>query len=203
MLSVDAVVDAGTRVATSAGLDRVGMRAVAGELGVTPMALYRHVGDADSLHIAVVERLLADLPEVAPGEPWDQRCREWAHAARAVLAPTPGLARHVLLNWIRLPRVLVVIEGLVATLERDGPSDVDAVAGANAVFTHVLMRSQAEEAVRADGVRRDLATLRSMRAQLPLLWAHRDEYRRARLDEHFTYGLDALLNGLAGSRRKR
>jgi AcrR family transcriptional regulator len=200
-LSGESVVAAGAELAGRAGLDAVSVRAVAGVLHVTPMALYRHVDDARSLYAAVVERLLADLPLVGDVGPWDERCRAWAHAARSVLAPVPGLARHVLTSWIHLPRVLAALEGLVVTLEHDGPAGVDAVAGANAVLVHVLMRAQAEEAVRAGGLRRDLATLRSLRSELPALWAHREEYRRARLDEHFAYGLDALLHGLASTRR--
>jgi AcrR family transcriptional regulator len=200
-LSEDAVVAAGAALAHREGLDAVSVRAVAGELAVTPMALYRHIADADALHAAVVERLLADLPVVGVGGGWDERCRTWAHGARAVLAPVHGLARHVLMTWIHLPRVLVALEGLVALLERDGPPGVDAVAGANAVLVHVLMRAQAEEAVRTGGIQRDLSTLRSLRAELPSLWAHREEYRRARLDEHFAYGLDALLLGMATARR--
>lgn len=201
VLSGDVVVQAGAELAAEAGLGKVGVRAVAGRLDVTPMALYRHIGDASSLHAAVVERLLADLPDVPRHGAWDQRCREWAHSAREVLSRAAGLAGHVLLNWVRLPRVLIALDGLVTLLEDDGPPGVDAVAAANALLMQALMRAQAEEAVRDSGLRRDLATMRSLRAQVPALWEHRDEYRLARLDEHFGYGLDALVAGLASSQR--
>jgi AcrR family transcriptional regulator len=201
VLSGDVVVQAGAELAAKAGLGKVGVRAVAGGLGVTPMALYRHIGDGSSLQAAVVEHLLADLPEIPRRGAWDQRCREWAHSAREVLSRAPGLASHVLLNWIRLPRVLIVLDGLVTTLQDDGPAGVDAVAAANALLMQVLMRAQAEEAVRDSGLRRDLSTLRSLRARVPALWERRDEYRLARLDAHFDYGLDALLAGLASSQR--
>jgi len=115
---------------------------------------------------------------------------------------TQGLASHVLLEWIHLPRVLIIVDRLASMLEREGPAGVDPVAGANAVLVHVLMRAQSEEAVRMGGVDRNLSTLRSLRAEVPFLWAHREEYRRARLDEHFTYGLDALLAGLGSARRE-
>lgn len=203
MLSAGAVADAAVAVAARDGLAAVGMRAVAKDLGVTPMALYRYVGAAADLQTVVIDQLLAGLPEVGGEGTWDQRCIAWAHTARRVFGEAPGLARHVLLGWIHLPRVLAAVDSLVATLDRDGPPGCDAVAGANAILMHVLMRAQAEESVRVDGVQRDLSTLRSHRARLPHLWAHRDEYRRARLDEHFTYGLDALLAGIASARRER
>ncbi len=196
-----AVVDVGAGLATRDGLDAVGMRAVAKELEVTPMALYRHVGDVVALRTSVVDRLLADLPSVPTEGTCDHRCRTWAQAARLVLGPVSGLAHHVLLEWIHLPRVLVALDGLVAALEQDGPPGCDPVAGANAILMHVLMRAQAEQAVRAGGLRRDLSTLRERRRQVPRLWAHRDEYLSARLDEHFAYGLEALLAGLAFARR--
>lgn len=200
-LSGSVVVAAGVRRAVETGIDGIGMRGVAAELGVTPMALYRHVGDSESLRSAVIDRVLADMPEVRDEGTWDQRCRSWAHLAREAIVRVPGLAHHVLLHWITLPTVLAAVDGLVRTLEQEGPDGVDAVGGANALLTHVLMRAQAEEAVRTQGLERDLTTLRSRRKEVPHLWSHRDEYRYARFDEHFAYGLDALLTGIATTRR--
>jgi AcrR family transcriptional regulator len=193
-LTAGSVVAAGARVAERVGVEAVGVRAVAGELGVTPMALYRHVGNSAALHAAVVATLVDDLPTASASDDWRADARGWAHAARAVLARAPGLAHYVLLHWLELPAVLRSVDSLGASLE---PHATDAVAAANAVFTYVLMRAQAEEQVRAEGVRRDLGTLRSHRAALPFLWRHRSRYAVARLDEHFTYGLDVILRGLA------
>jgi AcrR family transcriptional regulator len=187
-LSQEVVLDAAAAVASSSGLDALSVRSVASALDVTPMALYRHVGDAAALEAATVERLLASLSVVEDGD-----CRAWAHGARRVLAATPGLARHVLLRWTGIPRCLVVVDRLVAAM----PPGADPVAAANVVFTYVLVRAQAEEELRrAGGVSRDLAVLRSMRAEVPLLWANRRRYQRARLDEHFAYGLEAILRGI-------
>lgn len=201
-LGESVVVAAAVRRATRSGVDTVGMRSVAADLGVTPMALYRHVGDAQALRCAVIDEILRDLPVVTGDGAWDQRCRAWAHEARDVIARVPGLAHHVLLHWIDLPAVLASLESLVGTMERDAPIGVDAVAGANALLTYVLMRAQAEERVRGQGQERDLSTLRSRREELPHLWKHRQEYQRARLDEHFAYGLDALLAGIATTQRR-
>jgi AcrR family transcriptional regulator len=195
------VIDAGATVARASGITAVGVRAVAAELGVTPMALYRHVADAADLHAAVVDLALAGLPDVPDAGPWDDRCRWWAHETRAVFVAFPGLAHHVLLDWTRLPPLLRSVERLSTMLADEGPAGTDVVAGANAVFTYVLARSEAEEAVREGGLERELAVLAAMADEVPFLWANRRELAVARVDEHFAFGLDALLAGIPAARR--
>ena len=197
-LDRNAIVTGALALARREGLGAVGVRAVAAELGVTPMALYRYVDDATALEAATVAALLADLPAVPDGR-WEERCRTWAHGTRNALSQAEGLPAHVLRHWVHLPPVLRALEDLVAMLEADGPVGIDVVAAANALLMHALMRAQADQEVRSAGVRRDLTTMRSMREQLPALWAHREEYRIARLDAHFVYGLDALLAGIGAS----
>lgn len=62
----DAILAASLEIADSVGLERLTMQGVAEQLGVTPMALYRHVADKADLLDGVVERL---LDEVEPPEP--------------------------------------------------------------------------------------------------------------------------------------
>jgi AcrR family transcriptional regulator len=202
ILDRSVVVEAGTRLVRREGVEMLGLRRVAAELGVTPMALYRHVDNADTLQVAVVEQLLAGFPDVPTTGPWQERCHTWAHDARAALMPYPGLARHVLLHWVELPGVLRSLDHLGAALATLGPAGIDAVAASNALFTYVLMRVQAEEVVRFGGLERDLATLGDLAVDVPFLWSHRHEYAVARLDEHFEYGLDALLSGIVTAHRR-
>jgi AcrR family transcriptional regulator len=196
-LTANEVVSAGTTLASRAGVQAIGVRAVAAELGVTPMALYRHVGDADALHAAVVAALLEDLPVARLRVDWQHDVRAWARAARRVFVSAPGLAHHVLLNWLDLPAALRAVDSLGTLFAEHGPPRVDAVAASNAVFTFVLMRSAAEEAVRGAGVHRSLVEMRRHRRDVPFLWEHRAEYAEARLDRHFEYGLAAILRGVA------
>jgi hypothetical protein len=161
------------------------------------MALYRHIGSAESLHAGVVGALLTDFPVAEWHRDWRADVRAWATEARAVLAGVPGLAHLVLREWLDLEAALRAVESLVALFADHGPKGADAVAAANAVFTYVLMRAQAEEAVRIHGARRNLAELRRRRDELPRMWQHRQEYAEARIDRHFAFGLDAILRGLA------
>lgn len=69
-LTRDDVLDAALALAQAEGVDAVTMRAVAARLDVTPMALYRHVGDKQGLLDGLVERLLDELPTPSPSEDW-------------------------------------------------------------------------------------------------------------------------------------
>ena len=71
-----ALVDTGERLAVEEGVAGLGVRRIARELGVTPMAVYRHFPSAEALVAAISQRArerfartLADRPGVAHGEP--------------------------------------------------------------------------------------------------------------------------------------
>src|SRR5690606_21008169 len=72
-ISRPAVLAAALAVADERGLDALTMQAVAARLGVTAMALYRHVRDKDDLLDGLVEALLTEFPPPDPGLPWRER----------------------------------------------------------------------------------------------------------------------------------
>lgn len=78
------MLDAAAAVANERGAAAVTMRAVAERLNVTPMALYRHVGDKRGLIDGLVERLMLDLPLPPPDLPWQRRLAALATGLRAV-----------------------------------------------------------------------------------------------------------------------
>lgn len=69
-------------LADERGLAAVTMGAVADRLGVTPMALYRHVGNKADLLDAIVESLLMEIAVPDGRLPWRQRLAAVARAAR-------------------------------------------------------------------------------------------------------------------------
>jgi AcrR family transcriptional regulator len=84
-----AVLDATLALADEEGLAAVSMRAVAARLGVTPMALYRHVGDKGQLLDGLVEQLLLELPLPDGTLPWRERLDALAAAMRATARKHP------------------------------------------------------------------------------------------------------------------
>ncbi len=77
-LTREAVVARALEIGTAEGLEAVSLRRLAQELGVTPMALYRHVRDKQDLINAMTEAVLEGLDTTAgfrPGMIWTERWR--------------------------------------------------------------------------------------------------------------------------------
>jgi AcrR family transcriptional regulator len=85
------VLDATLALASERGLAAVTMRAVAEQLGVTPMALYRHVGDKQGLLDALVERLLLEIPAPDPAQDWREQLHGMAQSLRDTAKRHPEL----------------------------------------------------------------------------------------------------------------
>lgn len=202
-LDLERIVAAGVALVKRESLAALTLRAVAADLGVTAMALYRHLRSGEALHDAVVASLAAELPEVPGTGPVRLRLQRWAQETRGALATAKGFSQYLMLHWFELPDVLERIEHLLAAAEEIQPEGFPAVAAVNAVFTFVLMRVQLEEALRGAGaLRRTLSGLKKTRSRLRRLEACAPEYETARTDAHFDYGLKLILDGI-GKRRKR
>ena len=89
-LNAETVIDTALGIADDSGLDAVTLRRVARRLGVTPMALYRHVDDKDALLDQMADRLYAELePDPAGTDDWWQAIADLARATRRVLLAHP------------------------------------------------------------------------------------------------------------------
>jgi AcrR family transcriptional regulator len=191
------VVEAGARVVEGSGWAAMSLRAVATELGVTPMALYRHVADSETLKAAVVEVVIGQLDPVTSSHRIDEDLADWARRFHDLLSRYPGLAGHLIASWFESPATLGQIEDMLARVEASGVDGFDAVAAVNAVFTYVLMRCETERKVRSAGaVRRKLRTSAALRP-LPRLTALAEHYTTAQFDTHFEFGLRSLIAGMA------
>jgi AcrR family transcriptional regulator len=85
------VLEASLAIADADGLDAVTMGAVARRLGVTPMALYRHVANKGDLLDGVVESLLDEIPTPAEGAPWDEQLALMARSLRTIARRHPAV----------------------------------------------------------------------------------------------------------------
>jgi AcrR family transcriptional regulator len=80
-----AILDAG-------GLDAISMRRLAAAVGLTPMALYRHVPGKGALLDALVESILTRVRDAAPGDAdWSEQARRLVRRLRQQLVRHPWL----------------------------------------------------------------------------------------------------------------
>ena len=77
-LTREVVVNRALEIGNAEGLEAVSLRRLAQELGVTPMALYRHVRDKQDLVNAMTEAVLDGIDATVgfrPGMTWNERMR--------------------------------------------------------------------------------------------------------------------------------
>ena len=156
-LDRDTIVDAAVRFIDEHGPQGLTMRALAAELGVGPMALYRYVTGREDLLEAVVARLLHDLQENLDEElsgTWQGYLQTLAHAVRRIAvdhaSAFPLVAtRHPAAPWLRPPlRSLEVVESFLTTLSGHGFTDEQTVSAYRAFSSFLLGQLLLESASR-------------------------------------------------------
>ncbi len=95
-LTRETVVEAALARADIDGLEALSLRRVAGDLGVTPMALYNYVASKEELLEAMTERAFGEFELLGPAQVddagWQDQLRCLARAFRRLLIRHPALA---------------------------------------------------------------------------------------------------------------
>lgn len=120
VISRSQILDAALAVLEERGLAGVSMRAVAGRLGVTPMALYNHVRDKRDLIDAVVERLLTEIALPDLELPWEERLTALGAELRELARRHPDAFPLLLRRPASTPAALRVREAVYAALAQAG-----------------------------------------------------------------------------------
>ena len=85
-LSRDKVLRAAIGIADDGGLETLTMRTLGKELGVGPMALYRHARNKDDIVDGIVDLVFSEIDVPDPGVDWRTAMRERAISVREVLS---------------------------------------------------------------------------------------------------------------------
>jgi TetR/AcrR family transcriptional regulator, tetracycline repressor protein len=92
-LSREAIVSCAIALADTEGLEAVTIRRLAQEQGVTPMAMYWHFSDKDSLLDGIAESLVASVKLPDPSDaPWDEQLYDILAAFVEAIRPHPAVA---------------------------------------------------------------------------------------------------------------
>ena len=190
LLDRDRIADAALRL-----VDRRGdftILDLARALKVTPAAIYHHVDGRAGIVTLIRQRMARTVDASAFGElPWDQAMRRWATSYRETFAAHPGAIQMLAAEPVADPAVHAQYEQAVAALQDAGFPRHMVLAVITAVESFVLGSALDLIAppVMVSGIDAD-ATPRLAEA------AGITPSGRARADQAFHLGLDALITGL-------
>ena len=123
-LSRDRVLRAAVALADETGIEALSMRKLAQELGVVPMALYKHVANKEELLDGIVDTVVCDIDPPPGGTDWRTAVRQRIISARAALLSHPWAAHVIESRTTPTPAVLEYLNSMIG-LFREGGLSVD------------------------------------------------------------------------------
>lgn len=204
-LSRDLIVETALTIARTEGLPKATMRAVGSRLGVTPMALYRHLSDRDELNRLVVDRIGAAFAlDCTPDADWEEKARSWARVQRAGLRDYPGVAAWLMDNGPAGANAYRILDILAAALTEAGFDDARVARGATLImswtFSRVAIEDNADLRRAAERSRRSGAFVSGLTdfdmADYPTASRIGAELFTLRMKEIFDTGIEAIITGL-------
>jgi AcrR family transcriptional regulator len=192
------------------GPDALTMRRIAGDLGVTPMAIYTHVENKATLLEALIDAVLGELDlDRLDDSGWRPWMTSFANTSRTLFLKHPKFVR-VLAEYPSVgPNALRIGERAYGVLLADGLPPDAAVQGFWTVFTYVV-GFVALESPRAEGAADDDAEAHRQRIHAYAGLDRRVYPLTVQLAPHiaamvssaqFRAGLENILNGIAAQRR--
>ena len=121
-LNRERVLRAAVALADQAGIAAVSMRRLAQELGVVPMALYKHVADKDELLDGMVDLVIEEIEPPDPRLDWKSAIRRRILAARRAVLRHPWARQAIESRTNRTPTVLRYMDSLVGAFRAGGIS---------------------------------------------------------------------------------
>jgi AcrR family transcriptional regulator len=119
-LSRDRVLRAAVALADAGGVDALSMRRLAQELGVVPMALYKHVASKDELLDGMVDLLVGEIDPPPAGTGWRTAIRRRVLSARRVWLRHPWASRVVESRTTPTPAVMAYMDSMIGLFRAGG-----------------------------------------------------------------------------------
>ena len=119
-LSRDRVLRAAIVVADDAGIESLSMRRLAQELGVVPMALYKHVANKEELLDGMVDVVVGEIDPPVRGTDWKSAVRQRILSARRALLRHPWASRVLESRTNPTPLVLGYMDSMIGMFRAGG-----------------------------------------------------------------------------------
>ena len=199
------VLAAAVALADRQGIDSLSMRKLADDLGVVPMALYKHVAHKEQLLDGMVDVVVAEIDPPVAGVGWKSAVRRRILSARRVLKRHPWAARVLESRTDPTPAVLGYMDSMIGLFLEGGFSidlahhTMHALGSRLLGFTQELFDDSATPAEIPPEVLAELARRFPNVARIALGASH-DEGSSvlSRCDDQaeFEFALDLMLDGL-------
>lgn len=132
------IVEASMKVLKNKGLEGFSMRQLAQSMGVTPMAMYRHVRDKNELMNLLGEYVLSKIRNVKIEGNWKEKCFCLHNGWRKVMLSYPEVGRLWLSRFIPSSTLNWIGDQLIIYAEEGGYSDMLLVKMVDALFIYTL-----------------------------------------------------------------
>jgi AcrR family transcriptional regulator len=119
-LSRDRVLSAAVALADESGIESLSMRRLAQDLGVVPMALYKHVANKDELLDGMVDVIVGEIHPPVHGAEWKSAVRHRILSARRALLAHPWASRVIESRATPTPMVLDYMDSLIKMFRTGG-----------------------------------------------------------------------------------
>lgn len=192
------IIDAAFGIVDESGVERLTMRKLGERLGADPMAVYHHLPNKTAVLDGIVEHMWGgvELPASSDGESWQDVIGDIFRAFRRRLLAHPRAASVVGTRPAVSPRMLALVEEILARLNaaglggRDAMELIDCLAG----YTIGKVLAETSAALGDEGtVAAALSTVTP--ATHPYLARTLSEGYVLAPDEEFERGLTALIDG--------
>jgi AcrR family transcriptional regulator len=107
-------------LADRGGVEAASMRKIAQELGVVPMALYKHVAGKDELLDGMIDVVVAEIDPPATGVDWKTAVRQRILSARQALLRHPWASRVMESRKEPTPTVLAYLDSMIGMFRAGG-----------------------------------------------------------------------------------
>ncbi|WP_367132671.1 TetR/AcrR family transcriptional regulator [Saccharothrix sp. HUAS TT1] len=193
-LTTSALATATLAVLDRDGLAALSMRAVAAELGVGTMSLYRYVADRDELEALAVEQMMSRVDLKPPRALWDKQIAVLVERVREAIARHPNAVPLTMAHRHRCPSLLRWGEAVLDVLTRAGFTGEQRVIALRALLGYLIGATEIEHRSPLPGPGTE--AMAKLGEDYPLMAETAGVAKRIPPDVEFRLGLDVVLSGL-------
>jgi AcrR family transcriptional regulator len=119
-LNRERVLRAAVALADEGGVESLSMRRVAQELGVVPMALYKHVANKDAMLDGMIDVVVGEIDPPHSGTDWKTAIRQRVLSARRALLRHPWASRVLESRTDPTPAVIEYMDSMIGMFRAGG-----------------------------------------------------------------------------------